>query len=69
MWTTQAYVTGNSILIEDEALRDFDGQQITVSVILPKNQKRSIDDFLTMAKRLNLHSDGQKWTREELHER
>ena len=39
MWATQAYVAGDTVTIRDEKLKRFDGQQITVSILLPE-QKR-----------------------------
>lgn len=64
MYATQAYVNGNTVTIQDEVLKDFDGQQITVNIILPERKKRGIDDFFALANELHLNSHGQTWTRE-----
>ena len=69
MWATQAYVTGNTLTIQNEILKEFDGQEITINVILPERKKRSIKDFFELTEQLHFNSHGQKWTREELHER
>ncbi len=69
MYATQAYVSGNTVTIQDEILKDFDGQKITVNIIFPEQKKRAIEDFFALADELHLNSHGQKWTREEMHER
>ena len=43
MWVAQAYVSGETAVIRDEKLRAFDGRQITVNIVFPEKQKRSID--------------------------
>ena len=43
MITSQVQVLGDSVVIQDEKLKEFDGQQITVSIVLPSKQKKDID--------------------------
>ncbi len=69
MWATQAYVAGDTVTIRDEKLKRFDGQQITVSILLPEQKKNAATRFFETAKRMHGNSAGQTWTREELHER
>ena len=69
MFATEAYVTGNTVTVQNDLLKEFDGQKIKINLILPERRESSIDRFFEIADKLHLNSNGQKWTREELHER
>ena len=69
MFATEAYVTGNTVTVQNDLLKEFDGQKIKINLILPERRECSIDRFFEIADKLHLNSNGQKWTREELHER
>lgn len=69
MWAAQAYVTGDTVTIQDEKLKNFDGQQITVTLMLPEQKKNAAARFFEVAGRMHGNSAGQTWTREDLHER
>ncbi|MBO4727216.1 MAG: hypothetical protein J5631_02185 [Spirochaetaceae bacterium] len=69
MWATQAYVIGDTMTIQDEKLKSFDGQQLTITIALPAQEKNAAARFFEVADRLHGNSAGQNWTRDELHER
>ncbi|MBO7637913.1 MAG: hypothetical protein J6S91_02955 [Treponema sp.] len=69
MFATEAYVTGNTVTVQNDLLKEFDGQKIKINLILPEHKECSINRFFEIADQLHLNSNGQKWTREELHER
>lgn len=69
MWATQAYVNGDTVTIQDEKLKSFDGQQLTITIALPSQEKNAASRFFAVANRMHGNSSGKKWTREELHER
>ena len=43
MITSRVQVHGDSVVIQDAKLKEFDGQQIMVSIVLPNTQKKDID--------------------------
>ncbi len=69
MLATAAYVTGDTVTIRDEKLKVFDGHQIIVNIFLPEQKKNAAERFFEVANKVHGNSMGQKWTREELHER
>ena len=55
MLVAQAYVSGETAVIRDEKLRAFDGRQITVNIVLPQKEKRTIDfdSYVSPSERAN----------------
>ncbi|MDR2191277.1 MAG: hypothetical protein LBO62_00140 [Endomicrobium sp.] len=44
-------------------------RKLIIDAAKPKKSKNHFDDFFKLADELKLSSNGQKWTREEIHER
>ena len=76
MLVLPAYYDGNSVKTVDDY--KFSKNQKLMITVLDEDEKpltevncqtRPVDNFFELAKSLHLNSNGQKWTREELHER
>ena len=73
MWTTQALVKGNSFEICDDKLKEFNGRQITVTIMIPEsrnvhsdNAMASLNHLLSMPKRIPADIDYKEEYRKHL---
>ncbi|MBQ3824891.1 MAG: hypothetical protein II811_02010 [Spirochaetaceae bacterium] len=69
MVIVQGIVKGDTVMIQDEKLKVFDGQKITLNVTVDEQKKNAAARFFEVANRMHGNSAGQKWTREELYDR